>query len=56
MSNTLKRRNVKPTLEEQVRGVINQNLTAAGWAVQDFQQLNLGASPGVSEGEGGDWG
>lgn len=36
------------TPEEKARGIIDQKLTAAGWAVQDFKQLNLGAGPGVA--------
>jgi type I restriction enzyme, R subunit len=36
-----------PTPEEQAREIIDQKLTAAGWIVQDFKQLNLGAGPGV---------
>ena len=34
--------------EEQARQKIDQLLEAAGWAVQDIRQLNLGASPGVA--------
>jgi type I restriction enzyme, R subunit len=37
-----------PTPEEQARQIIDQKLTAAGWAVQDFTQLNLGAGSGVA--------
>jgi type I restriction enzyme, R subunit len=37
-----------PTPEEQAREIIDQKLTAAGWIVQDFKQLNLGAGPGVA--------
>jgi type I restriction enzyme R subunit len=37
-----------PTPEEQTREIIDHKLTAAGWVVQDFKQLNLGAGPGVA--------
>jgi len=37
-----------PTPEEQARKIIDQKLTAAGWVVQDFKRLNLGAGPGVA--------
>lgn len=35
-----------PTPEEQTREIIDHKLTTAGWPVQDFKQLNLGAGPG----------
>ena len=34
--------------EEEARQKIDQMLEASGWTVQDLQQLNLGASPGVA--------
>lgn len=34
--------------EEKTRQKIDQLLIAAGWQVQDLQQLNLGAAPGVA--------
>ena len=34
--------------EGQAREKIDQLLTAAGWAVQDYKDLNLGASLGVA--------
>ena len=37
-----------PTPEEKARAIIDQKLTVAGWVVQDFKQLNLGAGPGVA--------
>ena len=37
-----------PKPEEQSREIIDQKLTAAGWVVQDFKQLNLGAAPGAA--------
>jgi type I restriction enzyme, R subunit len=37
-----------PTPEEQAREIIDQKLTAAGWVVQDYSHLNLGAGPGVA--------
>ena len=37
-----------PTPEERAREIIDQMLTAAGWAVQDLVQLNLGAGLGVA--------
>jgi hypothetical protein len=37
-----------PTPEEQAREIIDQKLTATGWVVQDFKQLNLRAGPGVT--------
>ena len=37
-----------PTPEEQAREIIDQKLTIAGWVVQDFKQLNLGAGIGVA--------
>jgi type I restriction enzyme R subunit len=36
------------TPEEKARQVIDQKLAQAGWAVQDFRALNLGASLGVA--------
>jgi len=37
-----------PTPEALARQIIDQKLTAAGWIVQDFKALNLGAGPGVA--------
>jgi hypothetical protein len=37
-----------PTPEEQAREIIDQKLIAAGWVVQDYKQLNLGAGSGWS--------
>ena len=37
-----------PTPEALARQTIDQKLTAAGWIVQDFRALNLGAGPGVA--------
>jgi len=37
-----------PTPEALARQAIDQKLTAAGWIVQDFKALNLGAGPGVA--------
>ncbi len=37
-----------PTPEAFARKTIDQKLTAAGWIVQDFKALNLGAGPGVA--------
>jgi type I restriction enzyme, R subunit len=37
-----------PTPESLARQTIDQKLTAAGWIVQDFRALNLGAGPGVA--------
>ncbi len=37
-----------PTPEALARQTIDQKLTAAGWIVQDFKALNLGAGPGVA--------
>jgi hypothetical protein len=37
-----------PTPESLARQTIDQNLTAAGWIVQDFKALNLGAEAGVA--------
>ena len=37
-----------PTPEEQAREIIDEKLAAAGWVVQDFKQLNLGARTGVA--------
>lgn len=37
---------VKP--EEQARETIDELLAKAGWTVQDFKKVNLGASPGVA--------
>ena len=37
-----------PTPEQLARQKIDRLLQAAGWAVQDMRQLNLGASPGVA--------
>ena len=37
-----------PTPEERARETIDQKLTTAGWIVQDFMQINLGAGPGVA--------
>jgi type I restriction enzyme R subunit len=34
--------------EERARQIIDHLLEAAGWAVQDYHQLNLGASLGVA--------
>jgi type I restriction enzyme R subunit len=34
--------------EEKAREKIDQLLKAAGWAVQDLRELNLGASQGVA--------
>lgn len=34
--------------EDQARQIIDQLLTAAGWAIQDFSALNLGAKLGVA--------
>lgn len=36
------------TPEQQARQIIDEQLTAAGWAVQDRDQINLGAAPGVA--------
>ncbi len=36
------------TPESLARQTIDQKLTAAGWMVQDFRALNLGAGPGVA--------
>ena len=40
--------NLMPTPESLARKTIDQKLTAAGWIVQDFKALNLGAGPGVA--------
>ncbi|MBU1660536.1 MAG: DEAD/DEAH box helicase family protein [Chloroflexi bacterium] len=37
-----------PTPEEYAREIIDQKLTAAGWVVQDYRHLNLGAGTGVA--------
>jgi len=37
-----------PTPEEQAREIIDQKLTAAGWVVQNFKQLNLGDETGAA--------
>ena len=37
-----------PTPEALAREIIDQKLTAAGWIVQDFKALNLGAGAGVA--------
>jgi len=37
-----------PTPEEQAREITDQKLTTAGWVVQDYRHLNLGAGPGVA--------
>jgi type I restriction enzyme R subunit len=37
-----------PTPEALARETIDQKLTAAGWIVQDFKALNLGAGAGVA--------
>jgi type I restriction enzyme R subunit len=37
-----------PTPEALARQTIDQKLTAAGWIVQDFKALNLGAGQGVA--------
>jgi len=34
--------------EEQARQVIDQQLTEAGWIIQDYSQLNLGAGIGIA--------
>ena len=36
------------TPEERARLAIDQQLVAAGWSVQDYQQLNIGAAFGVA--------
>jgi len=36
------------TPEQEARQDIDKQLEAAGWAVQDYKQLNLGASLGVA--------
>jgi type I restriction enzyme, R subunit len=36
------------TPEEEARQEIDRLLQAAGWQVQDYKNLNLGASPGVA--------
>jgi type I restriction enzyme, R subunit len=36
------------TPEAQARQVIDERLQAAGWLVQDYRQLNLGAAPGIA--------
>ncbi|MDD2716521.1 MAG: type I restriction-modification enzyme R subunit C-terminal domain-containing protein [Candidatus Wallbacteria bacterium] len=36
--------------EDKVRIIIDQNLEKAGWKVQDYRSINLGASPGVAVG------
>ena len=36
-----------PIPEEQAQEIIDQKLITAGWTVQDFKQLNLGAGPGA---------
>jgi len=36
------------TPEAQARQVIDERLRAAGWQVQDYARLNLGAAPGVA--------
>ena len=37
-----------PTPEELARQRIDDQLTAAGWVIQDMKDLNLGASLGVA--------
>nr|MBC8552413.1 DEAD/DEAH box helicase family protein [Candidatus Brocadiales bacterium] len=37
-----------PTPEELAREIIDQKLTAAGWIVQDYKSINLGAGLGVA--------
>jgi len=37
-----------PTPEQQSRQKIDELLTAAGWVVQDYKHINLGASQGVA--------
>jgi type I restriction enzyme R subunit len=37
-----------PTPESLARQIIDRKLTAAGWIVQDFKALNLGAGAGVA--------
>jgi type I restriction enzyme, R subunit len=34
--------------EEKARETIDQLLDKAGWEVQDYRELNLGASPAVA--------
>lgn len=36
------------TPEEEARQKIDRLLMAAGWQVQDYKELNLGAAPGVA--------
>jgi type I restriction enzyme R subunit len=36
------------TPEAQARQVIDERLQAAGWLVQDYRQLNLGAALGIA--------
>ena len=36
------------TPEAKAREVIDQRLVQAGWLVQDFKKLNLGAGPGIA--------
>ncbi|MBL8279606.1 MAG: DEAD/DEAH box helicase family protein [Pelomonas sp.] len=36
------------TPEAQARQVIDERLQQAGWLVQDYRQLNLGAAPGIA--------
>lgn len=41
----------KFTPEEQARETLDHKLNAAGWVVQDFEQLNLGGDPGAFSAE-----
>lgn len=36
------------TPEQHARQLIDAQLTTAGWLVQDYKQLNLGAAPGIA--------
>lgn len=39
---------VPPTPEEQARAIIDERLTAAGWIVQSYRDMNLGAGLGLA--------
>jgi type I restriction enzyme R subunit len=36
------------TPEQQVRQLIDAQLATAGWLVQNYKQLNMGAPPGIA--------
>ena len=44
----ISRRNIRLKPEDQARVKIDELLEAAGWCVQDYKDLNLGATVGVA--------